>query len=256
MPEAQLDPEKLASRVRASLLSDPGLREELTDAEAEPLLQWGAAQVSRIARLAAEQAAPEMLDEAVGNLRRLMMRMNRLIRLRAEGDTEQVRAELDRLTMLGERLPGAGQCLLSSEADKDSFMVMVEQATLDNAQVIARVLAMIAPAEAASAGEPAPPGSPAPSTGAAPQGEPVLPGEPALPEEPALPSSAPLPAPEIPEALAAPPALQQIEAPPLAARLEPPPSPGILPAGPIPPTLPETSGDSDPFSPPEDIEES
>ncbi|NPV68756.1 MAG: hypothetical protein HPY64_16605 [Anaerolineae bacterium] len=231
MPEARLDSEELASRAAASLLSDPGLREELTDAEAEPLLQWGANQVARLARQAAEQASPEMLDEALDNLRRLMMRMNRLIRLRAEGDTEQVRAELDRLTMLGERLPGAGQRLLSSEADRDSFMA--EQATLDNAQVIARVLAMIAPAE------PAPP------------------GEPALPEEPAPPSSsAPLPAPEIPEALVAPPAPQPIEAPPLAARLEPPPVPGMLPAGPLPPTLPETSGAPDPFTPPEADEES
>lgn len=255
MPEAQFDPEELASRARASLLSDPGLREELTDTEAEPLLQWGAAQIARLARLAAEQAAPEILDEAVDNLRRLMMRMNRLIRLRAEGDAEQVRAELDRLTMLGERLPGAGQRLLSSEMDKDSFMA--EQAALDNAQVIARVLAMIAPAEAvspvhpAAPDEPAPPGRLAPSTEAAPQGEPTALEQPVAPGSPA-----PLPAPETPEALAAPPPPHQIEAPPLAARLEPPSSPGILPAGPIPPTLPETSGDSDPFSPPEDTEES
>ncbi len=143
MPEAQPDPEELVARAVKTLLGDPALRGELTDEEAELLINWGVAQATRLARQAAETVTPDMLEEALANLRRLMMRVNRLVRLRTEGDPDQVRGELERLTALGERLYGGGQQVLLDDTEKEAFLV--EQAALDNRQVIARVLGMLAP---------------------------------------------------------------------------------------------------------------
>jgi hypothetical protein len=56
-----------------SLYENPSTRSELSDAEAETLLQWG---VSQIQRLAVSEMDDTAFEEATGQLRRLLRRMN------------------------------------------------------------------------------------------------------------------------------------------------------------------------------------
>ena len=58
-----------------SLYENPGVRDELTDAEAQTLLKWGEAQIQRLAAMGMDDAE---FEEAFDRLSGLIKRMNRL----------------------------------------------------------------------------------------------------------------------------------------------------------------------------------
>jgi len=132
----------LEQKAAESILGDASLRDELTDDEAQPLIDWGLTQVAQIARRAALMASTEAMEAALDDVRRLMKRVNRVVRHRALGDAEAVRSDLERLGALSARLFGdaAPRTTLSQV---DAFMA--EQGNLSNAQVVKRLLGMFAP---------------------------------------------------------------------------------------------------------------
>jgi hypothetical protein len=169
-----------------SIAGDPSLRDELTDDEAKPLIDWGLAQVTLLAQQAAAQASVEMMDASMRDLHRLMKRVNRLVGARASGDTARVREELDRLARLSGEMYGEETAPVDS-ARLDAFMD--EQESLSNQEVITRLLAMFAP-----------PWDPRPALTA-----PPTPGQLSPPAErdrlPAPPERGRLPAPPVPDLL-------------------------------------------------------
>ncbi len=201
-----------------SIVGDPGLRDELTDDEARPLIDWGLAQVTLLARQAAAQASVEMMDASMRDLHRLMKRVNRLVGARAAGDTARVREELDRLARLSGEMYGEETAPVDSTR-LDTFME--EQESLSNEEIITRLLALFAPPW-----DPRPPltAPPAPDQLASP------------PEYEQL---APLPT---PDQLAPPPEHGQLAPLPEHDRLPAPPEPGRLPG---PPSYDRLSGPPD-----------
>jgi len=195
VPQEANGPEELEKRVVESLMSDPGLRDELTDDEARPLMDWGLSQAAAIARRMAAQASAESLDDAVGDLRKLMKRINRLVGHRREGDPELVRKDLRRLAKYSERLFG-GTVVRPDEAQLETFLA--EQAVLDNRGIVERLLAMFTPPQDA-----------APSLETSPE-----------PQR--------LTAPPPPEQLHAPPQPEKLDAPPQPHQLAGPESPELL----------------------------
>lgn len=74
---------------------DAGLRDELTDEEAKPLFQWAEAELGKLDAQGADDA---VFEEKVGELRRLLRGMNRLVGRRAEFATQADDGALTRLT--------------------------------------------------------------------------------------------------------------------------------------------------------------
>ncbi|GAB4571489.1 MAG: hypothetical protein Kow0077_08260 [Anaerolineae bacterium] len=145
------DAEAFAARAAQEILNDSSLRDELTDEEAQPLLDWALARIEALAAQASG-ASPEALEDALANLRRVMKRMNRLVRLRQEGDPEALATELNRLGQLGARLTGQ-ESALGEHAAPELALDVLEG--LDTVQLITHVLARIATSTAAP--QPAPP---------------------------------------------------------------------------------------------------
>jgi hypothetical protein len=201
------DSEDLEKRAAESILGDPSVRGDLTDDEAQPLIEWGVKQATALARQAAAQAAMhtalnnpvETMDESVADLRKLMKRVNRFVAARQEGDPEHLRKTLDRLAhvsqqVFGEAVPQA------STLEREKFLH--DQADLDNQQVVTHLLQIFAP--------PLPP-----------------------PEQ--------LDGPPRPEQLGAPPKPGQLSAPPKPEQLSGPPTWKQLHAAPPEPDDPSTS---------------
>ncbi len=146
MPVETPNPEELEARAAESILGDAGLRDELTDDEARPLIEWGLRQASAMARRvvaeAALQSSMETLDDSLTSLRRLMKRINRLVGRRGEGDPERLRKDFARLASLSEKLYGDAVSRPET-AQVEAFLV--KQAALSNEQVVTTLLAMFAP---------------------------------------------------------------------------------------------------------------
>jgi hypothetical protein len=83
-----------------------------------------------------------MLDEATHNLRRLMKRINRFVAARAEGDSERLQREMDRMSVLSSQLFGA-LAVQPDESGRQTFLQ--DQTELTKDQVILRLLAMYGP---------------------------------------------------------------------------------------------------------------
>lgn len=139
------DQQALEQEAAESILGDASLRDELTDAEAKPLIDWGLNNVAALARQVASQSMAETLRATVTDMRRLMKRINRLVGHRAQGgDAEQMRKDLRRLgkvsaELFGEALPQP------DEAAVEAFIA--EQAGLSTEQLVSRLLALYAPPE-------------------------------------------------------------------------------------------------------------
>lgn len=162
MPVELPQQDDLEKKAVESILGDASLRDELTDDEAQPLIDWGLAQVAQIARRASLMASTEAVEAALDDVRRLMKRVNRVVRHRALGDAEAVRSDLERMGALSARLFGDA-VPRAALSQVDAFMA--EQGNLSNAQVIKRLLGMFAPPlslASQAAGPEAQPSSPAP----------------------------------------------------------------------------------------------
>ncbi len=142
MPVELPQQDDLEKKAAESILGDASLRDELTDDEAQPLIDWGLAQVAQIARRASLMASTEAVEAALDDVRRLMKRVNRVVRHRALGDAEAVRSDLERLGALSARLFGDA-VPRAALSQVDTFMA--EQGNLSNGQVVKRLLGMFAP---------------------------------------------------------------------------------------------------------------
>ncbi len=140
----QDEPDDLARRAAEQLLGDASLRDELTDSEAQPLIDWGLAQATALARSAAALPDAEpVVDEAVKGLRRLMKRINRFIGLRAYHDPDALAGELDRLRVVSAKLYGERPALLPDDAAR--YALVDEIDGLGNDEVVERLLALFGP---------------------------------------------------------------------------------------------------------------
>lgn len=99
-------PNDRAERAIQSLYENPATRSELNDAEAETLLQWG---VSQIQRLADSEMDDFAFEEASGQVRRLLRRMNFLAAQRsylpAEDQAKALQAIAEHAAAIGLPLP-------------------------------------------------------------------------------------------------------------------------------------------------------
>lgn len=220
------NPDDELNRAAEQILDDPGLRDELTDDEAQPLIDWGLAQVKLLARNASARAQPAPLDVELKHLRRLMKRINRFVGLRALDDPAALATELERLTVVSRKLYGERPGLLPDEASR--AVLVDEMAGMSNSAVVLKLLALLGPEETAAQFSTA-------QEDAAPSLLPRHEPPPAL-AQPPQPDQ--LAAPPQTDRLTAPPEKERLAAPPERERLAPPPQPGVLP--PLPDSDPVT----------------
>ncbi len=154
MPVPTPDPHELEQRAAERIMGDPSLRDELTDEEARPLLDWGLAQAAALVQRAVAQGTTETLDAAVDDLRRLMKRINRLVGHRTAGETERLPKDLERLARVSEQLYGSA-VPRAAMARPEAFLA--EVVGLDNAQLVQRLLQDFTPPSPPLAGEPSAP---------------------------------------------------------------------------------------------------
>ncbi|MBN1967411.1 MAG: hypothetical protein JW910_22345 [Anaerolineae bacterium] len=149
---------ELEEEAAESILGDPSLRDELTDDEARPLIDWGLHQVAALAKQVASQGMAETMRTTVTDMRRLMKRINRLAGHRAQGGgEEQLRNDLRRLGKVSAELFGEA-ITPPDEVTVEAFIA--EQASLSNEQLVNRLLSLYAPPEGPPPQLKAPPESP------------------------------------------------------------------------------------------------
>ncbi len=128
-----------------TILDSEGLTDDLEDAAARRLLNWGVAQAERLAT----EAAGDELDRVLGRLRRVVKRVNVLVANRAALGDDEFTAELDELIAAASELLGR----------RDSIQVAVkpllaERGRLNDAALVEQITALLAPAEDKGIGNP------------------------------------------------------------------------------------------------------
>ncbi len=189
----------MSARVEAAierLYEDSDLRDELTDDEAQHLLRWAEAELSKVDASSADETA---FETAVDTLGSLIKSINRFIGRRSYSTPDEQAAAFakiaDHAQSLGYPLP-ADAFTASFEAQAAADNVAALQALLSQIETSAAPAAQAAPAPSAPETPPAPPAPPAPAQPPAfSSAEP-----PAEAEEPA----APPPPPDVPAETAAP----------------------------------------------------
>lgn len=128
-----------------TILNSEGLTDDLQDAAAKRLLNWGVAQAERLAT----GAKGDELDRALSRLRRLVKRVNSLVADRATLGDDEFAAVLDELVaaageLLGRRDPGqvAVEPLLAGRR------------RLDEVALVEQITALLAPLEGKDVGNP------------------------------------------------------------------------------------------------------
>lgn len=96
------------------LYTNTSVRDELTDDEAEVIIQWG---IKHIKQLAAKDLPDEDFEESIGHLTKLMNRINRFAARRADQDTEKQQQSLDRIRESAEQVG-----LPIAQAQLDAFL--------------------------------------------------------------------------------------------------------------------------------------
>ena len=120
-----------------AIYEDPGLRDELQDAEAEKLLQWAETELTRLDTTGADDAA---FDEKVSELRRLLKGMNRLV-----GRRDQIGAQAsdDALDKLAAHANALGYALTPDQL----AAFAAEGAALDGISAVERLTALVSQTE-------------------------------------------------------------------------------------------------------------
>lgn len=136
-------PDDINAQIAAErILDDPSLRDELTDDEAQQLIDWGVAQAVAAAerhRASADEAA---LDDELDKLHKFIKRINNFAAKRSEDDAERVRKRFDWIASLSAELFGQS-VTLPDDAEIDDFLA--GQAAMDNRQFVQKLLAMLTP---------------------------------------------------------------------------------------------------------------
>lgn len=156
------------------LYSNTSVRDELTDDEAEVIIQWG---IKHIKDLAAKDLPDEAFEESLGHLTKLMNRINRFAARRADQDPEKQQQSLDRIRESAEQVG-----LPIAQAQLDAFLSQpVAQADDVNAN-LQQLLALVdtaaspegdssdTPPDAPFSAQPAPDAPPEAPSQAAPSG--------------------------------------------------------------------------------------
>ena len=117
-----------------AILDSEGLTDDLKDAAAKRLLKWGVAQAERLAT----QAAGDEVDRVVGDLRRLVKRINNLVADRTSLTDDEFAAELDELTAAAGHLTGLR---VQSQVAAQSLLTGRER--LDEAAMVEQIIALL-----------------------------------------------------------------------------------------------------------------
>jgi hypothetical protein len=150
-----------AERAKQQLYEDSTAREELTDDEAAVLLKWAE---GRIDSLAAQEMDDTAFDEAYGQLRQVILNVNRFTGKRTYAAPEELKRYLDQMAM------AAGG--LGAQVSMEQLAMPQMQGVDDNIALIERLTAMLTP------------GSPAQTAEAQASGAPTDPQQPATPQLP------------------------------------------------------------------------
>lgn len=114
-----------------------GLTDDLEDAAAKRLLNWGAAQAKRLAL----EAADGDLERAASNLRRVIKRVNNLVTDRAALPDDEFAAELTQLVALASRAVG----LQVTGQQMDSQPLLANRNGLDDVALVDVITALLTP---------------------------------------------------------------------------------------------------------------
>lgn len=136
------------------VLDSTSTTDELTDKEAQPLIEWGLAQAKAAAgdvarepalRAASSAQRQEALAERVAVVRRVMKVLNNLAVDRHSLSTEQVAGEMQYLWELAARLPRPPAPRTTSIAGADASQRPGAQAGLANGPFVRDVLNLLEP---------------------------------------------------------------------------------------------------------------
>lgn len=123
-----------AERAIERLYENEGLTNELTDNEAKPLLRWAESEIVRLDEAGLDE---ETFEAQFKLVRRVMKRINRFVARRAD-DTPDDNANA--LQRLADNLRELGHTVHTATLQA----TIAEQAALDNAAVVRRLLALAA----------------------------------------------------------------------------------------------------------------
>lgn len=141
----EMPPEDLETQAAESILGDTSVRDELTDDEAQPLINWGLAQIKAVLGRQ-QEAAPA--EEALDDLRKLLKRINRFTGKRMMDAPEDLRRDLERMAKYSRSVHGE-DFPAPDEAQLDAFMQ--EHEALTNGEVVQKLMQLFAPRPPAEA---------------------------------------------------------------------------------------------------------
>lgn len=133
MPDEAERQKRLAAQM---ILDSESLTDDLEDAAAKRLLDWGVAQVERLVK----EAANDDVERSVGGLRRLIKRVNNLVAGRVTLTDGEFAVELDELATMAGRLLG-----LRIQSQTASQSLLAERNRLDDAALAERITALLTP---------------------------------------------------------------------------------------------------------------
>lgn len=133
MPDEAERQKRLAAQM---ILDSESLTDDLEDAAAKRLLDWGVAQVERLV----EEAANDDVERSVGGLRRLIKRVNNLVADQATLTDGEFAVELDELAAMAGQLLG-----LHIQSQTASQSLLAERNRLDDAALVERITALLTP---------------------------------------------------------------------------------------------------------------
>ncbi len=133
--------EERAQQAAEQLLGDESLTDEMQDAEAQKLLDWGVEFSRRLSEHTLDMddaRAEEYLSEALPNLRRVIRRINKLIGATSQADSEALISGLSAIFEAAARVPE-----LTSTPPVDPATLASDLAKLPPADVLAQVLSLL-----------------------------------------------------------------------------------------------------------------
>jgi hypothetical protein len=133
--------EERAQQAAEQLLDDEGLTDEMQDAEAQTLLDWGIAFSRRLSEhtLNMDDArAEEYLSAALPNLRRVIRRTNKLIGSLPQADTEMLVSSLTGIFESAAKVPE-----LAADPPSDPAALVGTLAQLPPADALAQILSRL-----------------------------------------------------------------------------------------------------------------
>lgn len=137
-----------AERAKQQLYADAGVRDELTDDEADVLLKWAEGQIDAMAAKGLDDAA---FDEAFAHLNHVVTNINRYTGKREYASPQELQGFLDKLAVEAQAL--------GSPVTAEQLSAPAAQGVVDNITMIQSLAAMVAPGETAQA-QAAPPTTP------------------------------------------------------------------------------------------------